>query len=102
MHAGGTLSRSLVDALRVTHDADAIVDDDNTWTYGTLLQSVTDWQAYLQDVGVVPGRVVALEAAYSPHSCAALVALISLGAIVVPLSALPEAKRNEFLEVAQV
>ncbi|MEV0193525.1 long-chain fatty acid--CoA ligase [Kitasatospora purpeofusca] len=83
-------------------DADAIVFSGTTYSYRDLLGLVEDWQSFLRANKVEPGEVIALESAYSPASCAAMLALIEIGAIIVPLTTLPAAKRQEFHEVGQV
>ncbi|MGH3785439.1 MAG: class I adenylate-forming enzyme family protein [Pseudonocardiaceae bacterium] len=82
--------------------ADAVVYRGQTYNYEHLLGLVDDWRNYLDIRGVRAGEVVALEGAYSPQVCAGLLALIERGAISIPLSTLPAAKRAEFLDVAQV
>lgn len=81
---------------------DAVVFDGRTHNYSALLALVADWRDYLDRHDVRAGQVVTLEGAYSPQTCAGLLALIERGAIIVPLTALPQAKRAEFLDVAQV
>lgn len=80
----------------------AIVFHGEVHTYADLVGMVDEWRGHLDGSDVQSGQVVALEAAYSPQACAALVALIERGAIVVPLSSLPPAKRDDLLETAQV
>lgn len=81
---------------------DAIVFDDRTVTYSDLLALIDDWRARLDQHEVRPGQVVALNDAHSPDACAALLALIERKAIVVPFTALPQAKREEYYEIAEV
>ena len=80
----------------------AIVEADQVTTYAGLLAKVKEWQGRLTEAGLRPGEVVALEATHSPDACAAMLALISAGAICVPMTGLPDAKRSEFEDVAQV
>lgn len=83
-------------------NADAVVSHGRTYSYEYLLGLVEDWRNYLDIRGVRAGEVVTLEGIYSPQVCAGLLALIERGAIIVPLTTLPAAKRAEFLDVAQV
>ncbi|MGH3883190.1 MAG: AMP-binding protein, partial [Pseudonocardiaceae bacterium] len=83
-------------------NADAVVSHGRTYSYEYLLGLVEDWRNYLDIRGVRAGEVVTLEGTYSPQVCAGLLALIERGAIIVPLTTLPAAKRAEFLDVAQV
>lgn len=87
--------------LRQFGDSDAIVLDRTTYSYDDLTALVDDWQRYLDDEEVQAGDVVTLEGEYSPEACAGLLALIARGAIVAPLTAPPESKREEFRDVAQ-
>lgn len=82
--------------------ADAIVHHGKSLSYAELLDLTTEWQSYLDRNGVGAGQVVVLEAVSSVDACAALLALISAGVIVVPLTPLPAAKRAEFHEIAEV
>jgi acyl-CoA synthetase (AMP-forming)/AMP-acid ligase II len=82
--------------------SDAIIHDGRTWSYADLLALTESWRAELSQRDVRPGQVVVLEGPSSVEACAGLLALIAAGAIVVPLSRLPEAKRTEFHEIAQV
>ncbi|QUQ66622.1 ANL family adenylate-forming protein [Kutzneria sp. CA-103260] len=82
--------------------AEAMIVDGVPHDYASLCALVGDWTAELDRHGVRAGDVVCLEAAYSPAACAALLALIARGAIIVPLSSTPPAKRAEFLAVAEV
>ncbi|MGH8885714.1 MAG: class I adenylate-forming enzyme family protein [Egibacteraceae bacterium] len=96
------MRQSFLGKLEFFGDADAIVFDGRTYSYRHLLRLVGDWRDYLAVQEVQPGAVVTLEGKHSPEACAGLLALIDLGAIIVPLTALPAAKRDEFLDVAQV
>ncbi|POX64074.1 AMP-dependent synthetase [Streptomyces sp. Ru62] len=83
-------------------DADAIVFDGRSHSYAQLLALTDRWKAFLDARQVRPGQVVALEGAGSVEVCAGLLALIDRGAVVVPLTRLPPAKRSEFLDIAEV
>jgi len=96
------MRQSFLSKLEPFGDSDAIVFNGKTYSYTYLLQLADDWRGYLDLHGVKPGEVVTLEGEYSPQACAGLLALIDLGAINVPLTSLPDAKREEFLDVAQV
>ncbi|MET7570696.1 fatty acid--CoA ligase family protein [Streptomyces sp. NPDC005492] len=82
--------------------ADAIVFNGTALSYAQLLDLVADWRVFLDGHQVQAGEVVTLEGPYSPASCAGLLALIERGAVIVPLTVLPDAKRDEFLDVAEV
>ena len=83
-------------------NTDAVVFNGSAYSYEYLLQLVAGWRDYLDRHEVRAGEVVTLEGAYSPQVCAGLLALIERGVIIVPLTTLPAAKRDEFLDIAQV
>jgi long-chain acyl-CoA synthetase len=70
-------------------------------SYSSLLRLSEQWQAELESRHVGPGHVVALEGSFSPNACAALLALVSLGAVAVPLTPLMRASRDKFLEISE-
>jgi acyl-CoA synthetase (AMP-forming)/AMP-acid ligase II len=82
--------------------ADAIVHNGKSLSYAELLDLTTEWRSYLDRCNVRAGQVVALEAVSSVDACAGLLALIDRGAIAIPLTPLPAAKRAEFHQVAAV
>ncbi|MEV3938064.1 fatty acid--CoA ligase family protein [Glycomyces sp. NPDC049804] len=93
---------AIVRQLAEHGDSEAVVFQGHGSTYRQLVEMAGDWQRFLDGHDVAPGSVVALEGTFSPLLCAGLLALIERRVVVVPLSALPAAKRAEFLEVAQV
>jgi acyl-CoA synthetase (AMP-forming)/AMP-acid ligase II len=80
----------------------AIVWRDRATSYAALLALAEETAAALAGAGVGPGRVVSLEADYSPRAVAALLALGGLGAVVVPLTPAVRAERAAFLAIAGV
>ncbi|WP_035304333.1 class I adenylate-forming enzyme family protein [Actinokineospora inagensis] len=83
-------------------DRDAVVHHGERYGYPRLLDSLARWRHRFDEHGVRAGEVVALHAAHSPQACGALLALVERGAVVVPLTTVPPAKRAEFHEIAQV
>jgi long-chain acyl-CoA synthetase len=92
----------LTDRMAAAGDRPAIVWQDRAFSYGQLLELKRRCDADLDDAGVAPGDVVALEGDYSPGACAALLALIERRAILVPLTKSVAAQRDEFLAIAEV
>ena len=82
-------------------DAEAIIWRNKTFTYGWLLDRTRKWEAYLEDAGVTPGMVVALEADFSPTSVALFLALTEKACIQVPLTKAVETKKDEFKAIAE-
>lgn len=83
-------------------DETALVWKNGKTSYGALRQLSEDWRRHFVAQQVEAGQVVALEGSFSPNACAALVALVKLGAITVPLTPLMRAQREKFLEIAEV
>ena len=94
-------THTVADRLRSFGESDAFVIDDKTWTYADVTCLIDEWRDYLDVNGIGAGQVVVLQGTSSPQAIAALLALVERGAIVVPLTALPAAKRDEFHDVAQ-
>ena len=88
--------------LRQLGEAEAVVNHDTVATYSALAERVSRWTDRLPRDGIRRSGVVALETVRGIDAYAALIALVELGAIVVPLAGLPSAKRAEFHEIAQV
>ncbi len=88
--------------INLNASSDALISGSSRFRYAELSEAVRDWEQYLGRQAVTRGTVVSLEGGYSFQACAALIALVARGAIVVPLAAAPAAKRAEFLAIAQV
>jgi len=83
-------------------DGPALVSSDTSANYATLLQLTNEWVERLQQRGVGTGSVVAIDGSFSPTACAAFLASLRLGAVIVPLTRLMRAHRERFLEIAEV
>lgn len=83
-------------------DDTALVWNDQRTSYRELMGLVGESRAELSRLGVEAGSVVAIEGTFSPRACALFVALVALGAVVVPLTPLMRAHRDKFLEIAEV
>lgn len=83
-------------------DSPAVICDGKACSYRALREQIEGWRTCLDDLQVKRGQVVALEAAFSPAACAAMLALIERGAIVVPLTDPSPTQRAESYEIAQV
>ena len=66
--------------------ADAVVWNDETYSYEWLLSRVGFWSERLATEYVDSGQVVLIEGDFSPNSIALLFALMNRGCIVIPLS----------------
>src|SRR5206468_3206189 len=92
----------LLDAFRADVVKDAVVWQDEPFSYAWLLVTVGRWTDFLRNRALAPGTVVSLEADFSPTSIALLLALVEHGAIIVPLTPSVEAKKPEFRDIAEV
>ncbi len=82
-------------------DDTALVWNGARSTYAELVQLERAWAERLAPYRLGPGSVVALEDTFSPNACAALLALLRLGAVAVPLTPLMRAHRDTFLQIAE-
>ena len=82
-------------------DETALVWQSSETSYAELARLTAHWSDEFAARKVGPGDVVALEGSFSPNACAALIALVRLGAISVPLTPLMRAQRDKFLEIAE-
>jgi len=82
-------------------EAPALVWNDSVTTYTELAKLADVWQERIHARKLEAGQVVALEGSFSPNACAAMIALVRLGAIIAPLTPLMRAHRDKFLEIAE-
>lgn len=80
---------------------DAIVWKDRIYSYGWLAARVSYWSEFIAREEVETGMIAAIEGDFSPNSIALMLASIQQGCILVPLTASVEAKKPEFLKVAE-
>jgi len=92
----------LFDGFARIPDASALVWRDRPYSYGWLADTSAALESDLAGRGIGPGSVMALDGDYSPQACAFLLAAISAGAIVVPLTSAAAGNRERFLEIAEV
>lgn len=91
----------LLDVFKEFTDSDAIIWQDQHFSYGWLYDRVTYWLATIHEKGIEPGTVTILEADFSPNAMALFLALIENQCILVPLTKSVENKKKEFIEIAQ-
>jgi len=91
----------LVDVFKENLSDDAIVWKNTVYSYGQLLQRTERWQRELEASGITAGRVVTLEADFSPNAIALLLALVERANVVVPLTSTVEEKKEKFTAIAQ-
>ena len=81
---------------------EAMVWGGKTYSYDWMLRAIRSWSGWLEDRGVMPGTVAALEADFSPNGVTLLFAMIGRTCIVVPLTESVESQKDRFQEIAQV
>ena len=82
-------------------DKEAVVWKDKVYNYQWLLDRFYYWQDKIRIEKIKAGTVIILEADFSPNSVAFLLAFIEKGCILVPLTSSVEAKKPEFINIAQ-
>jgi acyl-CoA synthetase (AMP-forming)/AMP-acid ligase II len=82
-------------------EAPALVWNDSVTSYRSLLSLADSWQEKFSALQLKAGEGVALDGSFSPNACAALIALVRLGAVVAPLTPLMRAHREKFLDIAE-
>ncbi|HET7224126.1 MAG TPA: fatty acid--CoA ligase family protein [Candidatus Eisenbacteria bacterium] len=92
----------LLERFRAHGAEPAVVFHDRAWSFAQLIEAIDAAAGDARRAGVGPGRVVSLEADFSPQSIALLLALVQHGAIVVPIAPSSEAARTGYLALAQV
>ncbi|MGD0708214.1 MAG: fatty acid--CoA ligase family protein [Anaerolineaceae bacterium] len=80
---------------------DAIIWKNQRVSYHWLQERTLYWLKKVEEEKVKPGSVVILEADFSPNAVALFLALIERHCILVPLTSSVEAKKQEFIEIAQ-
>src|SRR5262249_19590167 len=80
----------------------ALVWRDQEFSYAELTNRFERWLAELPPAGIGPGTTVGLVGDYSPATVSCLLALIQLGAIVVPLAGRASDQHAEFCRTALV
>ena len=91
----------LLAAFNENRERDAIVWKDEIYPYNFLLERIHYWRGKIQSEAIPSGTVTPLEADFSPNSIALFLALIEHGSILVPLTASVEARKPEFIKIAQ-
>ncbi|HTX78507.1 MAG TPA: fatty acid--CoA ligase family protein [Longilinea sp.] len=80
---------------------DAIIWKNQRFNYRWLHERTLYWIKKIEDDQIAPGSVVILEADFSPNAVALFLALIERHCILVPLTSSVQAKKQEFIEIAQ-
>ena len=87
--------------FRENRDRQAIVWKEKPYDYAWLLKRMRQWQRTIESRGIEPGTVTVLETDFTPSSVALFLALVEKACILIPLSGSVEAKKKEFIDIAQ-
>lgn len=91
----------LYDVFNEFQEDIAVVWKSEYLTYKLLTEKIAKWKEILLDERIKNGEVVVVEGDFSPNSISLFLALMEINCIIVPLTKMSVAKREEFLEVAQ-
>ncbi|MEH7011468.1 fatty acid--CoA ligase family protein [Neobacillus niacini] len=91
----------MIDQFKKNSDKEALIWNNEAFTYGRMLELFQKWKRKLEDERVPEGSVVALDADFSPASIALLLALIESKSIIALLSKAVREKKEEFCEIAE-
>ena len=92
----------LLEVFRQNQEKEAIIWKDQVVHYKWLLDRVEYWKQEILANEVPRGAVAAIEADFSPNAIALFLALTDHACILVPLTSSVAAKKEEFVEIAQV
>jgi len=87
--------------LRDWGERPALVAGGQSVGYAALLEATAAWKQRLIERGVGLGSVLAIEGSFSLQACAAFLAGMACGAVLVPLTPLMRAHREKFLQIAE-
>ena len=90
----------LLDTWRAHKDDDAIIWNDQPYSYGWLLDRLLFWQEKLSVEQVARGTVAILDGDFSPNAVAVFLALTAHGCILVPITG-PTNQKTKVFEIAQ-
>ncbi|MGZ0656500.1 ANL family adenylate-forming protein [Coraliomargarita sp. W4R53] len=82
-------------------DRDFLVEGETSYNYAALTERIADYHTQLNQAGLKPGEVVALQGDYTLNGIAALFALFGLKAIVAPITSTSESEKTVREDAAQ-
>lgn len=92
----------LLNIFQENKSREAIIWQDQIFHYDWLLDRIGQWRGMIADQAILPGTVTALEADFSPNGVALFLAMAEHRCILIPLTNSVEAKKQEFMEIAEV
>ncbi|MBP6116844.1 MAG: AMP-binding protein [Neisseriaceae bacterium] len=97
-----TKTHWLIDRCADYATKEALVFNNQAHDYQSLQQHALTALAYLRQAELPPSSVISVEGDFTPYTCAVMLALISEQHLIVPIGAVPDGKRAQYLSVAQV
>jgi len=91
----------LRDTWRTYENDDAIIWNDQPYSYGWLLDRLVFWSEKIAVEQIARGKVTILNGDFSPNAVALFVALTSHGCILVPITSPTNQKSANFIKIAQ-
>lgn len=91
----------MLDVFNNNKGKSAIIWRDQEFKYDDLIKLYNKQMDILHSSGIA-GKVVSLEADFSPVSVATLLVMIELGCVIVPLTKSVESKKMRFREIAEI
>lgn len=91
----------LQERFREKAEGDAVIWHDRSFSYDWMLRQFEHCMAELERHAIMPGTVAVLDAEYSPHSIALLLAMIERSLILVPLTSSVGAKKADYIALAE-
>ena len=80
----------------------ALIWRENEFSYHELIEDIENWVSKLANDGVKRGDVCGLKGDFSPQTSALMLALIKIGAILVPFTSEISLEMNSFLKISGV
>jgi acyl-CoA synthetase (AMP-forming)/AMP-acid ligase II len=91
----------LQDTWRTYNNDDAIIWNDQSYSYGWLLDRLVFWKEKIASEQIARGKVTILNGDFSPNAIALFVALASHGCILVPITNPTNQKSASLIDIAQ-
>jgi long-chain acyl-CoA synthetase len=79
----------------------ALVHRDRVSSYRLLTERAEQWAPKLREAGIGAGSVVVVDGGFFPGAVSLLLALIQIGAVIVPSTSLVRTQRSKYEEIAE-
>jgi acyl-CoA synthetase (AMP-forming)/AMP-acid ligase II len=91
----------LLDRFKEAGDGVAFIDDDEAFTYRWILEETPKYEEYLDRTGVQSGDVIVVAADYSPQMFCFILAAISRGLTIAPMTRDSMIEKSTILQVSE-